>query len=185
MLHLLAQTSPSARDDYREFERWLLDWLLARMPRALVCRRDADDLAALHHMALRSRDRSVAALLRSAHGADAAAVRTGPGGRVPTGLTVFDLALVRAGEGPPAHVVRGGARDMRGFQGRMARMLEVLRDRGDVPFTSERHEGVSREESVRRALEALDEKVEGILAARVAGERGAAADADAVWPRVV
>ena len=208
VLHILARMWPAARSDYREFDAWLLEWLLARMPASQVQRRDVTGLTALHWMVARSNDRCVRVMLMSDKtGEDATTELTGPSAGGPHegqnssvlhGKTALDLALYRTIQGDlPEHIVRGGAREMRGFQERMTRLLEML-------YKEQQHQSgitttaatTTREEDVRLALETLDAKIEKVLATRLASsgsdggssegeERNIVDDTDAFWPQVI
>ena len=202
VLHILAMTWPSARTDFREFEAWLLDWLLERMPTELINQVEhGHGMAALHVMALRSNDRGVEIMLQndkvipciSTAGSTEARLEATPAEiarfeAAPPGMTIFDIALVHSDRDLHPHVILGGAREIRSFQERMTRIVNFLQKETKIPTTRGRYSNFSREDNARGALANLDKRVEQLLALRQSYPAGNVVDvahSGLTWPHVI
>jgi hypothetical protein len=143
VLHVLASVMPSTRPDYQNFDAWLLDWLLDKMPEDQINRHDQDGLPALLGMVIRSNDRGVAAMLQ--HPKVDCNVVASPGplttGGPPAGSTALDIAFMLC-QLVPDYYKRGGARELFMFKQRAERIVNLLREAG-APATNTRIESAA------------------------------------------
>jgi len=181
VLHLAAKVWPSSRPDYANFEAWLAEWLIDRMPAGLINLHDEDGMAALHWMAFTVDDHGVSTMLQSDK--TDPNILTRPNSKnIPVGMTIFDIALDRCTQSLPTRVLEGGARELHFYQQRMQRLMALLL-KTDIPAPM--HADASRETLAESALRSLDTSISFALLARASAPGRTQGTRAAPWPQVI
>lgn len=182
VLHVLACQWPSSRPDYADFEAWLVDWLVARMPADLMNLHDEYGMAPLHWMAVRANDHAVSVMLQSDK-TDPGILTLPSSHPLPCGMTILDVVIDRCTESLPAAVRDGGARELRFFQQRIERLMRLLLE---TEIAAPKYPGTAREELVKGALRVLGENIEQALVARRSESSATGIEiTTAPWPQFI
>lgn len=174
----LARGWPSTREELRGFNSWLLNWLLDRMPADQINQHDEFGYTALHWMGFRGSFDGVVAMLQCDKTDRMALTKD-------HNMTLFDCIFVECAPPFDDRLIQGGARELRGFEGRIKRIAELLLT---TEITLKCSPGSSREDMVKRELKQLTEQVDETLA-EARSTSGPNVEArifeTAIWPQVI
>jgi len=178
LLHLVGSEWPSSRPDYANFESWITNWLVSRMPEELLNSYEMNGLAAIHCMVFRANVHGITTMLQSSK--VNLNILTAPDAPdLPGRMTIFDIALDRCLL-IPGPVLEGGARELHFFHDRMKRLVSLLLDT-QIPCALPKYRDSPREALAEKALRKLREKVQYALISRAIEDQ----DVRIRWPQVI